>query len=52
MDVEVVVPPAAAAPRIAGAEDLAPMQLFEQYVAARNVSPEVGPKTLLLACGI
>lgn len=36
-----VVPPAAAAPRIADAEELAPMQLFQQYVEARSMSPEV-----------
>lgn len=41
VEVEVVVPPAAAAPRIADAEELAPMQLFQQYVEARSVSPEV-----------
>lgn len=41
VEVEVVVPPAAAAPRIADAEELAPLQLFQQYVAARNLAPEV-----------
>lgn len=37
-----VVPPAAAAPRIADAEELAPLQLFQQYAEARSLAPEVG----------
>ena len=36
-----IVPPAAATPRISDAEDLPPLQLFQQYVQARGVSPEV-----------
>ncbi len=41
VEVEVVVPPAAAAPRIADAEELPPLRLFREYAAARELSPEV-----------
>lgn len=38
-----VVPAAAAAPRIADAEELAPLQLFRQYAQSKGLSPEVRP---------
>jgi hypothetical protein len=41
VEVEVVVPAAAAAPRIADAEELAPLQLFQQYADSKGLSPEV-----------
>jgi hypothetical protein len=43
VEVEVVVPPAAAAPRIADAEELAPLQLFQQYAESKGLVPEVCP---------
>lgn len=36
-----VVPPAAGAPRIQDAEDIAPLQLFQQYVEAQGLLPQV-----------
>jgi hypothetical protein len=41
VEVEVVVPAAAAAPRIADAEELAPLQLFRQYTQSKGLAPEV-----------
>jgi hypothetical protein len=50
VEVEVVVPPAASAPRIADAEELAPLQLFQQYAQSKGLSTEVRCRSCL-GCG-